>query len=78
MIRIFPDSNIYIEALVSPWSTSRAILILARLKLFRLLLSPYVEIEIEEYLLRRLSRDYAEGSRLLDDYHKALTLIDPE
>jgi len=78
MIRIFPDSNIYIEALVSPWSTLRAILILARLKLFRLLLSPYVETEIEEYLLRRLSQDYAEGSRLLDDYHKALTLLAPE
>lgn len=43
--RVFPDSNVLIEGLFAPWSASRAILILARARLFRLVLSPYVETE---------------------------------
>ena len=54
--RVFPDSNVLIEGLFSPWSASRAILIMARVKLFRLVLSPYVEREIERALLGRLNR----------------------
>lgn len=76
--RVFPDSNVLVEGLFSPWSVSRAILIMARAKLFRLVLSPYVEKEIERVLLRRLSIDYDAGSRLIDDYALALKLIAPE
>jgi predicted nucleic acid-binding protein len=76
--RVFPDSNVLIEGLLSPWSVSRAILILARARLFRLVLSPYVEEEVERALLGRLNVDYEGGSRLIDDYALALKLIAPE
>jgi predicted nucleic acid-binding protein len=77
-LRVFPDSNVLIEGLFAPWSASRAILILARARAFRLVLSPYVEAEVERALLNRLARDPAEGSRLIDDYALALTLLAPE
>jgi predicted nucleic acid-binding protein len=76
--RVFPDSNVLVEGLFSPWSVSRAILIMARVKLFRLVLSPYVEKEVERALLRRLNIDYETGSRLIDDYGLAIQLIEPE
>lgn len=76
--RVFVDSNVIIEGLFSPWSASRAILILAMAGLFRLVLSPYVEMEVERTLLNRLARDEEEGSRLIDDYALALRLLDPE
>ncbi|MEW6210689.1 MAG: PIN domain-containing protein [Acidobacteriota bacterium] len=76
--RVFVDSNVLIEGLFSPWSASRAILILARAGLFRLVLSPYVEMEVERALLNRLARDEEEGSRLIDDYALAIRLLDPE
>jgi predicted nucleic acid-binding protein len=77
-LRVFPDSNVLIEGLFAPWSASRAILILARLHSFRLVLSPYVEAEVERALLNRLARDPADGARLIDDYGLALTLLAPE
>jgi predicted nucleic acid-binding protein len=76
--RVFPDSNVLIEGLFAHWSASRAILILARTRAFRLVLSPYVEAEVERALLNRLARDAEEGSRLIDDYARALTLLAPE
>jgi len=76
--RVFVDSNILVEGLFAPWSAPRAILILARARLFRILLSPYVEAEVERALLKRLARDEEEGSRLIDDYALALRLLDPE
>jgi predicted nucleic acid-binding protein len=76
--RAFPDSNVLIEGLFAPWSASRALLILARMRVFRLVLSPYVEVEVERALLHRLGRDHAEGARLIDDYALALQLLAPE
>jgi predicted nucleic acid-binding protein len=76
--RVFPDSNVLIEGLFAPWSASRAILILARARAFRLVLSPYVEVEVERALLSRLAREPAEGTRLIDDYALALRLLAPE
>lgn len=75
---VFPDSNVFIEGLVSGYSVSRAILILARLKLFRIQLSPYVESEVEGFLLRRYAHNEGEGSRLIEDYHLVLKLLDSE
>lgn len=76
--RVFVDSNVIIEGLFAPWSAPRAILILARARLFRIVLSPYVEMEVERALLARLGRDEREGSRLIDDYALALELLEPE
>lgn len=77
-VRVFPDSNVLVEGLFAPWSASRAILILARAELFRLVLSPYVEEEVERALLKVLAKDEAEGTRLIDDYGLALKLLAPE
>ena len=77
-IRVFVDSNVLIEGLFAPWSAPRAILILARAGVFRLVLSPYVELEVERALLNRLARDDEEGGRLIDDYALALRLLSPE
>jgi len=77
-LRVFIDSNVLIEGLFAPWSASRAILILARSGIFRLVLSPYVETEVERALLQQLARNADEGSRLIDDYALALTLLSPE
>jgi predicted nucleic acid-binding protein len=78
VLRVFVDSNVLIEGLFAPWSASRAILILARAGVFRLVLSPYVEAEVERALLKRLARDSEEGSLLIDDYALALKLLAPE
>jgi predicted nucleic acid-binding protein len=75
---VFPDSNVFIEGLVSGYGVSRAILILARLKFFRIQFSPYVEDEVERFLLRRYASDEDEGSRVIEDYHLTLKLLDPE
>jgi hypothetical protein len=72
--RVFPDSNVLVGGLFSPWSVSRAILIMARAKLFQLVLSHYVESEIERALLRRLGIEYEAGSRLINDYALAMQL----
>lgn len=76
--RVFPDSNVLIKGLFAPWSAARAILIPVRTRTFRLVLSPYVEAEVERALLHRLGRDSAKGARLIDDYALALTLLAPE
>jgi hypothetical protein len=78
LIRVFVDFNVLIEGLFAPWSASRAILILARARVFRLVLSPYVETEVGRALLARLARDPEAGSRLIDDYSLALQLPTPE
>lgn len=77
-IRVFVDSNVLIEGLFAPWSASRAILILSRVGVCRLVLSPYVETEVERALLERLGRDPKGGSQLIDDYALALKLLLPE
>lgn len=76
--RVFVDSNVLIECLLSPWSLSRAVIILARIGLFRLILSPYVEDEVEGVLLNRLALTPLKGSHLIDDYSKMLNLLAPE
>ncbi len=77
-VRVFVDSNVLIEGLFAPWSASRAILVLSRADVIRLLLSPYVEEEVERALLKRFGDDEKEGSRLIDDYALALELLEPE
>lgn len=77
-MRVFPDSNVLVEGIFAPWSNARAILILARARAFQLVLSPYVELEVERALLKKLAEDPIEGSRLIDDYALALRLLSPE
>ena len=46
--------------------------------MFRLVLSCYVEQEVERALLKRLAADESDGTRLIDDYALALKLLEPE
>lgn len=69
VLRVFVDSNVLIEGLFAPWSASRAILILARAGVLRLVLSPCSSVSLA---IRR------RGSRLIDDYALALKLVAPE
>lgn len=77
-VRVFADSNVLIEGLFAPWSASRTILVLSRAGVLRLVLSRYVEEEVERALLKRFAKDEHEGSRLIDDYALALDLLQPE
>ncbi len=76
--RIFLDSNVLIEGICAEWSNARAVLILARTKAFTLVLSPYVEEEVENALLARLQIDDEEGSRFINAYDRALRVLEPE
>ena len=77
-VRVFPDSNVFVEGLFAPWSASRAILILARAGMFRLVISPYVRDEVEGLLLRRFGANPEIGGKIIDDYDLALKLLAPE
>jgi predicted nucleic acid-binding protein len=77
-VRVFVDTNVIIECLYSPWSLSRAVIILARAGLFRLVLSPYVEDEVDGVLLNRFAKDSQTGSKLIDDYALMINLLKPE
>ncbi len=76
--RIFLDSNVLVEGVCAEWSDARAVLILARTKAFLLVLSPYVEEEVENALLARLQSDEEEGSRFINAYDRALRVLAPE
>lgn len=77
-VRVFVNSNVLIEGLFAAWSASRAILVLSRAGVLHLVLSPYVEEEVERALLNRYGADEREGGRLIDDYALALRLLQPE
>ncbi len=77
-VRVFVDSNVLIEGLFAPWSASRAILVLSRAGVIRVVLSPYDEEEVERALLKRFGEDEQDGARLIDDYALALELLRPE
>lgn len=76
--RIFLDSGVVLEGLLAPWSASRAILILARQKVLRLILAEYVQGEVEDNLLDLLNQDAQAANELIDAYHKLLQLLKPE
>ena len=63
----FVYSNVLIEGLFAPWSATRALLVLARAGVIRLLLSP-TSRESRGTLLKRFGEDEREGSRIIDDY----------
>ena len=49
--RVFLDSGVLLEGLLAPWSASRAVLILSRRKVFKIILAEYVRGEVEDNLL---------------------------
>ena len=55
--RLFLDSGVLIEGLLSPWSVSRSLLILARCGAYRVILAEDVRAEVEENLTDLLAED---------------------
>ena len=76
--RIFLDSGVLFEGLLAPWSASRAVLILSRRKVFRIILAEYVQGEVEDNLLELLGPDSRLGNETINAYSTLLRLLDPE
>ena len=76
--RVFVDSNVLLDGLISSWSASRAILILSVRKVFKIVLAENVIKEVEENLLELLGENPEQGKRLVNDYDKLIKLLKPE
>lgn len=76
--RLFLDSGVLLEGLLSPWGASRAVLILSRRGVFKIILAEYVRGEVEDNLLNLLAQDSGLASETIDAYTKFLQILKPE
>ena len=76
--RVFLDSGVFLEGLLAPWSASRAVLVLSRRPVFKIILAKYVQGEVEENLLELLASDARLGSEIINVYGTLLRLLGPE
>jgi predicted nucleic acid-binding protein len=76
--RVFLDSGVLLEGLLAPWSASRAVLILSRRKVFKIILAQYVQGEVEDNLLDLLAPNPRLGSEAISAYGTLLRLLEPE
>ena len=76
--RVFLDSGVLLEGLLAPWSASRAVLILSRRKVFRIILAEYVQGEVEDNLLQLLVANPRLANDTINAYSTLLRLINPE
>ena len=76
--RVFLDSGVLLEGLLAPWSGSRALLILSRRRVFKIILAEYVQGEVEENLLELLASDSRLANETIDAYSTLLQLLEPE
>jgi len=78
-IRLFLDSNVVTGGIVAPWGLDKATLSLCAAKVCKLVLAVAVRDEVEENLLLRAARlPSRDGDRLMEYYHRLLSLTDPE
>jgi hypothetical protein len=78
-IRLFLDSSVLTDGIVSPWGLENAVVSLCAAGIGRLVLAEVVREEVEENLLLhadRLSR--ADAEQLIEDYRRLITLCGPE
>ena len=76
--RVFLDSGVLLEGLLAPWSASRAVVVLARRRVFKIILAEYVRGEAEDNLPQLLSSDSRLANDTINAYSTLLRLIDPE
>ena len=76
--RVFLDSGVLLEGLLAPWSASRAVLVLSRRRVFKIILAEYVRGEVEDNLLRLLGPNPRLANDTINAYSTLLRLIDPE
>jgi hypothetical protein len=71
-------SGVLLEGLLAPWSASRAVLVLSRRRVFKIVLAEYVQGEVEDNLLELLASDAPAGSEIINVYGTLLRLLNPE
>jgi hypothetical protein len=76
--RVFLDSGVLLEGILAPWSASRAVLILSRRKVFKIVLAKYVQGEVEDNLLELLVSDSRLANDTINAYSTLLRLLSPE
>ena len=76
--RVFLDSGVLLEALLAPWSASRAVLILSRRRVFKIVLAKYVQGEVEDNLIELLASDSRLANETINAYSTLLRLLSPE
>jgi hypothetical protein len=72
--RVFLDSGVFLEGLLAPWSASRAVLVLSRRRVFKIILAKYVQGEVEANLLELLASDARLGNEIINVYGTPLAL----
>ena len=72
------DSGVLLEGLLAPWSASRAVLILSRRRVFKIILAKYVQGEVEDNILELLASDSRLAHDTINAYETLLRLINPE
>jgi predicted nucleic acid-binding protein len=78
-IRLFLDSNVVAGGIVSSWGLDKATLSLCAAKVCKLVLAEAVRDEVEDNLILHAERlPPADADRLIEDYHRLITLADPE
>ena len=79
MSRLFLDSNVIINGLVSRWGLGRSVLSLCAEGIHKLVLAEYVKMEVENALLRITAlMNKREGNIVLEDYGYFLKLAHPQ
>lgn len=76
--RVFLDSGVLLEGLLAPWSASRALLILSRRRVFKIILAEYVQGEVEDNLLELLGPTPRLANETINAYSTLLRLLRPE
>ena len=76
--RVFLDSGVLLEGLLAPWSASRALLILSRRRVFKIILAEYVKGEVEDNLLELLVPNPQLANETINAYSTLLRLLQPE
>ena len=72
------DSGVLLEGLLAPWSASRAVLILSRRRVFKIVLAKYVQGEVEDNLIELLASDSRLANETINAYSTLLRLLSPE
>lgn len=79
MPRLFLDSNVIIDGVISSWSASRVTLALCAKKLHRAVIASYVIREVEDALVELARRKPSpEAERSINDYLKFIEISRPE
>lgn len=76
--RLFLDSGVLIEGLLSTWSVSRSLLILARCSACRVVLAEDVRAEVEDNLTDLLADTPQAANEAIEEYAAMLRLLKPE